>query len=210
MKLVACYTDSHLPLLEQHFLPSLARHMPAGCSLSLHRMPQRCEGGEYGADGWADAMGLKVDLLMSLALSERDPFIYSDVDVRFYGDCFTDAREMLGDDDLACQNDRVSLSAGFFVVHPGRADTVRLFQRTRELLADEGREQPALNRAIAEAGAHLKVKALPDRYWTHGRIDGVWDGAADVHPPADLLVHHANWCVGVERKLALLDLVADK
>ena len=37
----------------------------------------------------------------------------------------------------------------------------------------------------------------------------VWDGQ-DFNIPADIIMHHANWIVGVQNKIKLLNLVKDK
>lgn len=205
MKIYACYSQSHRPLLERHFLPSI----PVSCDVVLRRLEQCCPSAVYKEAGWMSAMEQKAFFIKDAMFDGHDPIIYSDVDVRFYGDFIPDLVGWLGDADLACQDDGAELCAGFFVVRPGRY-TYRLFQRTHELTPQYGCDQRALNAAIVEIGSRIQVAKLPARYWTHGRTDGVWDGAAEVAPPADILIHHANYCVGVGRKMALLDAVERK
>jgi hypothetical protein len=53
----------------------------------------------------------------------------------------------------------------------------------------------------------LTAGLLPDRYWTVGQTGRHWNPCDPVRPPSDLLMHHANWTVGVENKMALLELV---
>ena len=48
---------------------------------------------------------------------------------------------------------------------------------------------------------------LPERYWTFGRNDMHWKPYMTVNPPTNLLMHHANWTVGVANKLRLLEAV---
>ena len=68
---------------------------------------------------------------------------------------------------------------------------------------------------------------LPERYYTHGLyVEGIkdftmenqsglwwenknWEEKAGIYVPDDILVHHANWCHGVENKIHLLDWVKE-
>lgn len=206
MRIYACYSPSHRPLMERHFLPSI----PIDCDVVLRRISQACPSGVYHSDGWASAMAEKIYFIKESIFDGHEPLVYSDVDVRFYGSFIADALDCLGDADLAIQDDgEGGLCSGFFVLRPGR-HTYRLLQRSLELVPEHGCDQPAMNAAIKEmqASNRIEVVTLPGRYWTHGRAFGIWDGSTVIEPPADLLVHHANWCVGLDRKMALLDMVA--
>ena len=79
-KIYACYSESHRPLLEHHFLPSI----PAGFDVVLRRADQVCASGEYMSDKWGDAVRSKIELILEAIEREATPFVFSDVDIRFY------------------------------------------------------------------------------------------------------------------------------
>ena len=69
---------------------------------------------------------------------------------------------------------------------------------------------------------------MPERYYTHGLYiqgiknfsdenqSGLWwenkdyEEKRNIYVPDDILVHHANWCHGIENKVHLLNWVNDK
>jgi uncharacterized Zn-binding protein involved in type VI secretion len=49
---------------------------------------------------------------------------------------------------------------------------------------------------------------MPGTYWTAGmQGTGVWQKGDHVAPPKDICLHHANFTIGAENKMALLDAV---
>jgi hypothetical protein len=71
-------------------------------------------------------------------------------------------------------------------------------------------DQPALNDYLNRS-VHIKKKLLPHSIFTIGMATGwkVWEGH-EVEIPKDILVHHANYTVGLQNKIHLLDLVKNE
>lgn len=207
MKLFACYSPSHLPLVEQHFRPSI----PAALELTERELPQESETGEFLSPGFGRTMMRKVAFLLELLGSQvgDQPFIFSDVDVRFYGDPSEDLLALLGDADILFQDDGpAGACTGFMCMRP--SPRVMSFWH---LVADAMPlcgflDQDATNQVLETAPA-ISWDLLPERYWTFGQVGHEWKMGEAVSPPRDLLVHHANWTRGVPRKLALLQAVSN-
>jgi hypothetical protein len=204
-KIYACYTDSHLPLLEQHFLPSL----PAGFDLVLRHLPQSCPEATYDKPGWGLTMQDKVDVILDAVVAEDEPFVVSDVDVRFYDLRPNDVRVLISRSDVVYQLDqpiesdpsrRPKYCAGFCLVRPCPA-TYDLYRSVRKRIPDHNTEQEAIYAALADlAGRGPLVSHLPpERFWCvkHGE------------PTCDLAIDHASWVDGVPAKLEHLGETRD-
>lgn len=206
MKILACYSDSHIVFLERHFLPSI----PTYTSVELVHMEQVCPSGVYTDPLWGSMAARMLAIKASALVSHLETLFISDVDVRFYGDLASDLARMFldTDADMLMQDDGVGgLCSGSFAAIPGAKVADVLSDAIKLLPKHNGHDQPALNEALANH-PEVKVAKLPPRYWSHGAATGKqWEPGMKVDPPADIVVHQANWCIGIERKLALLDQV---
>ena len=208
LKIYSCYSESHRQLFERHFKPSL----PATMELAEHELPQDSKTGAFETAGFQTTCLRKVEYLIDVLTKNNGgaPFLFSDVDVRFYGDPSDDLLRLLGQDDMMFQDDGPGgACAGFMVLRP--TPRVLAFWRVVAKLARDHQQmdQDAANRLLATNTAP-PWGLLPERYWTYGRGRKEWTGTEPVNPPADLLVHHANWTRGIENKMALLDAVRVK
>jgi hypothetical protein len=79
-----------------------------------------------------------------------------------------------------------------------------MFEKMRDNYNKE--DQTSLNNNI-----HLvNYKFLSRKFFTIGQlIGGVWD-EQDFNLPKNILTHHANWVVGIDNKIKLLDIVRKK
>ncbi len=123
---------------------------------------------------------------------------------------------------------------GFFVAKPN--DKIkRLFSESVQRIKRNNIEgaakfmdsdQSTVNSVIKlESMSSIRRGFLPERYYTHGLYTkglndfseenqtGLWwqnktdEEKQEVYIPYNLKIHHANWCVGVENKLELLNFV---
>jgi len=162
--------------------------------------------------------------------------LFTDADIKFYGKIKGDLTSCLGDRDICFMKDHNSdetgRCGGFFVLcvsrkiksffndvmsslssHPPETDT-----------SFETSEQSTINKLLNER-TEISWGYLPKRYYTHGLyVQGIdnfteedqsglwwqnksWGEKTKIFVPDDLLVHHANWCTGVENKVDLLNWV---
>tara|TARA_Y100000310_G_scaffold153804_1_gene153340 strand:- start:15482 stop:16048 length:567 start_codon:yes stop_codon:yes gene_type:complete len=161
--------------------------------------------------------------------------VFSDVDVCFYGYVRDDLVRCLGDKDICFLKDHnsdVGKCGGFFVLRNSEriksffAEVLRKLRSYKnEEVTFETSEQSTINNLFIKRH-DVSWGYLPTRYYTHGLyIQGIksfsdenqsglwwhnkdWDEKRGIFIPKDLLVHHANWCNGVENKRLLLDWVS--
>lgn len=102
MKLYTIYSPSHKTLYENHFLKSL----PNEFELKSLEIEQECPTGEFYQEGWSKTCYRKVEYFEQACLeSQGEIFVFSDVDVQFFGNIKDVLIDELGDADIACQND---------------------------------------------------------------------------------------------------------
>jgi hypothetical protein len=207
MKLFTCLTPSHTSLFERHFEPSVAL---SGLGLQPPRLlPERAESA-YDTPGFRRSCELKIDYLLEALSTETEPFVFSDVDVCFYGSVVEDLLELadpdFGRQGVLFQSDGPERAcSGFMLWHPS-SSTRDLVGSVRKVMTDqELMDQDAFHHVMRERKMHPAL--LPERYWTVGRMGQRWLPGMTVRPPKNLLMHHANWTVGVENKLRLLAAV---
>jgi hypothetical protein len=202
MKLLTLYSPSHRSLFERHLLPSV----PEGFWLEAHEIPQECVTGIYKSEGFGLSMRRKLALIIQTN-AWGEPFAYTDADVRLYGTTPADLLACLGDCDVAFQCDHWlsrTPCMGFMVIRPSDR-VVAWATLTMALCEKHNDDQAAAAEALSKCS--LAWTLLPPRYWTHGASGETWHIGDRAHPPADLAMHHANWVMGLENKMALLDEV---
>ena len=208
MILYACYTKSHKSLIDQHFRPSLPAEFKGKLRLKL--LPQRGVG-EFDTEGFGATCLRKMEFLAEACRTEKEPFLFSDVDVRFYGPVVADLTAQLGDLDMIFQWDgrpsRARECTGFFVVRPSPRTRALIASVIKRMRKTGEYDQDAMHWAL-DQDREVKTGFLCARYWTCGRMSKIWEPGQPVAPPAGMLVHHGNWTKGIANKLALLDAVA--
>lgn len=202
----ALVTPSHEALARDAFL----RTLPGDCRAELRRAEAAPV--VYGDPGWPRVVARKFELLERAFAAHADGslFVMSDVDVRFYRPFAGELRALADGFDLLFQNNRPGeperlehLCTGFVAVRAGAA-TRDFFRRARAVVERFDTpgvgDQRACIRALAEAPEALRWRLLPERYWVPYRHGPRWQPGDPLDPPLDLVLHHANWTVGNERK----------
>ena len=200
MNLYSIFTPSHRHMYENYFLTSI----PDEFKLHIKEIPQECPTGSFYQEGWDKTCFRKVEFFEEICKENfGDMFIFSDVDIQFFGNFKDQMIEELGDCDIACQDDITTFSSGFFICKCNDT-TLKMFQNMKEFYNRE--DQTSLNDQIHIA----KHKFLSKRFFTFGHIvPRPWNGE-DFDIPDDILVHHANWVAGIDNKIKILDLVREK
>ena len=204
------FTDSHKPMYDRFFLPSLRKlYSKDEVRLRVLQTPQLSKTGSFMSPGFVETVDVKVDHILR-ALDEQESFIFADVDICFYKPFVEDVMNKLNGYDIVCQEDRESLCSGFFACK-SNSSTKGLFKEIKNHLRSHNvNDQVSLN--------HLKdiVKyGLLDKraYYTIGNFytneNGtyIWNNKVHINPPSDMVLHHANYVVGVENKIRLLEMI---
>ena len=201
MKIYTIYTPSHSVLYNNYFLKTL----PNEFQIISKEIPQECETGEFYKEGWDKTCYRKVEFFIQACEENMGShFIYSDVDIQFFGDIKDVLIGEIGDFDIACQNDTGPYyCSGFFICNANNR-TLNMFNMMKKNYNKE--DQTSLNEQI-----HLvRSKFLSRRFFTIAHsTNSVWNGQ-DFYLPNDILMHHANWTAGIDNKIRLLDLVRKK
>jgi len=200
MRIYTTYTPSHENLYENYFLSTLPND--DGLELVVRQNPQECVSGSFYDEGWNQTCYRKIELFIEACRDcMGDVFIFSDVDVQFFGPIRQALIDELGDFDFAAQDDTLGCYCSGFFVCRANERTLTMFET---MLANyEHEDQATLNRFVGMC----KSKFLSHRFFTVAHaVGGGWQGQ-EFELPDGLLVHHGNWVVGVESKADLMNYV---
>jgi hypothetical protein len=215
LRLYAFYTPSHQVFLDDWFLPSIQDDF----DLILECYDQVCKNGDFMKDGWIETMLHKVDLVIrGIKENWGGIFIHADVDIQFFrpiGD--TIMKLMIGKDMVVQKDHPNGLScAGFFACR-GNKKTLALWAEIRRRLSDNDymrkhkgtNDQFELhNLTIYSNPFNIKWALLPKAFMSGGTLIGKqWNPGDTLQLPEGMYMHHANWTVGVENKIAQLKYV---
>jgi MoaA/NifB/PqqE/SkfB family radical SAM enzyme len=201
MKLIAVFSASHEALKDRWFL----RTLKDDYDVRLLRCDVRGPG-SYMQEDWTQTILFKCDTIIGAIQEYRDEiFVYSDVDVAFFGRTESAILESLAGKDIVCQLDDPggNLCTGFFALRANDR-TLRLWQQVRRALEREGRDQIAFNR-VTRAMGDLRVGYLPVSFFGPGTFAArVVPGRQRFYVPDNPVMFHANFTIGVPNKMALL------
>lgn len=207
MKIYTFYTDSHDILLNKYFLPTV----PDEFEVIVEKFPQDCESGNFMQSGWFDTMTKKVNyVLKSIEECWGGEFIHADCDVQFFKPFKKDILSQLDDCDVAAQQDEKNeLCCGFFICKANKR-TKNLFEEVKRLMSNKTNDQVVLN---SIKNNYVKSKTLDHRYFSvvqylQKEYIPLWTPEIKIDIfDKNIIMHHANWTIGVENKIKLLDTV---
>ena len=206
MKLLIVHTPSHQVLKDHYFLPSLQDEFEL-CQYAYDQPG----GGQFMQADWSSGILFKCERIIdTIRENPGEVLVYADVDLIFLGPALKTLLHAVQDCDIACQMDDPdgNFCSGFFVVRAGPR-TLALWERVRRGIQSEGRDQLTFNR-LARNMDGLTVRHLPVSFFGAGTFTGR-EATAETTlyiPPAPVMFH-ANFVVGVENKIALLNQVGD-
>lgn len=206
--LYTLYTPSHEVFYRDWLLPSLKDQVEVKPTMIEARPGPH----DFLSPGWGATMLAKVDLILSAIERHRGGvFVYSDVDIQFFRPMQGAVDELMADRDVLFQNDSPAgrKCAGFFVCRAGPATSL-LWQRVRaHMIARRLHSDQAALNEVAD-GCAIRWAYLPATFFGGGALTGKQWAPADTLPvPDGIVMHHANWTVGVDNKLAQLRHVRD-
>lgn len=207
MKLYTYYTDSHKYLYDNFLKKTVDIHQEyqliAGIGI------QHCVGGGFLTENFGKTCFEKVKFIIdSNEWESNDVIMFCDADTIFLNKTKEVFLNELGEFDMIFQNDSYTCNTGIYIC--------RKNNRVRELLEHiflikDGfhNEQVALNHII---GSHpVKYKLFDYKVW-NVKYQGLdpWDGNANINFPHDILMFHANYMVGIDKKINSLNLAFNK
>ncbi len=205
------YSDSHKYIYDMYFKKSL-RKLYSKDEVIIRGVyhEQTTASGDFMSNGWLDSMDIKLDvILQAIEENSGNPFIFADCDIQFFKPFVHLIESELEGYDLVCQEDRGSMCAGFFGCMSSQK-TKKLFEDIKCNFRSMVNDQVALNNLKGCINYKLLDKNL---FYTIGNffnnIDGthVWDNKTELYPPKGIILHHANYVVGVDNKIKLLETI---
>ena len=208
------YSDTHQELYKDFFLNSL-RNLYSKKQLPIRALnhEQTTEHGTFMEPGWLEAMYFKI-LVVLKAIEECEGgwFIFADCDINFYKPFLKDLEHEIKNKDIVCQQDRGTLCAGFFACKANKKTKALWSQIKSTFRSFPGSgDQTALNYFKDQVDYGFLDK---EKYYSVGNfpegtnnLTTVWDNKTNIVPPRNILLHHANYVVGTENKIALLEMI---
>jgi len=206
------------PMADAHFLPSFkATGMYDDFELRISASEDLF--GDFGMDDYNTSYSKEMALVREvIAVNFGRLIVWSDIDIRFYCNFTHDIAEAALKVDICTNMDRVCES-------PVRCTGLQAFIAGDKILRfyDEwiaenskpGRwnhAQESFNSVLDRAKAqYLSVTDLDVSYWSIGLSDiqkFPWDlGDPISQPPANMKMHHGNFTLGLDNKMALMQAV---
>lgn len=198
MKLYTFFSPSHKIFFDKYLKPSLAGSQ---IEIIIKEIPQDCKTGRFMDGGWNLSMRRKLQYVIdSIKENKNQYFIHSDCDVYFFSSPLKELLQSLSSYDIAFQNNKDKsqpLCAGFFICKANER-TLNFFQNCLININRFQHDQHAIN----ELRHNIRYKILSDRFFCLGEN---WNEDTEVRLPKDCIMFHANWAVGIERKLRLME-----
>jgi hypothetical protein len=212
-KMFVMYTPSHESLFLEWFLPSFKTYN-SDIELIVQKIDQTCESAMFKKKGWKATTLQKVQMIIeAIHRTWNYYFIYSDVDVQFFGPIKKELELLLQEYDLVIQKDhpKGTVCSGFFACRSNEK-TLALWQdvykamETIEKYSDQG----ALNYCLIKKKNPYDIAwtFLPKTYFGGATLTGhSWNPGQHLLIPVNPKMHHANWTVGIEHKIEQLKYV---
>lgn len=214
VKIYTHYSKSHEIFYKEYFNPSLRRYYNTDeVTIRLAEQQQYTSNGVFMERGWLDAMEEKIQIILKAIEENRNGwFVFSDCDIQFFGRFLDVINKEMNDKsiDIVGQEDIETICAGFFACK-GSAKMKEIFTEVLRTFRTVGNDQAALNKLRPE----FNYKYLDgNQFYTIGNelkqiVPPVWRSNSNYTPkvPGGILMHHANFVVGLEDKIKLMKLV---
>lgn len=209
-KIYIFYSPSHKKLRDKWFLPSLQDDYQV-----IEEFYPQDGDGNFMNKQWLKMMNHKVDLIIRGILENWGGiFVHSDVDIQFFRPTKELLLQEIKDYDLVIQKDNPQgiLCCGFFACR-GNEKTLKLWQAVKMYIKEHNvHDQKALNALLkGDNPFEIKWKYLPNIFMSGGTYSGKpWNPGKELFIPHDIVLHHANWTIGVPNKIKQLKYVKNK
>lgn len=223
MRLYSFFTPSHKIFVDEWFIPSLKDDY----ELILEAYPQVCPQAQFMTDGWLETICYKIDLIIrAIGENYNKVFVHSDVDIQFFQPTKPVILELIKNKDLIIQleSHRGTVCPGFMAIR-GNERTLKLWKDIKSQVTTQSKkhDQDILNdllvghklRLLRYLGIKnyslypnsygIKWLYLPVEFFSRGAVSNkIWEPGQKIDVPENIILHHANWTLGVDNKIAML------
>lgn len=205
MKLFSYYTPTHARMFNNFLLKSIERFNEY--TIIVKKDAQICESGLYGTKGFNIQTFNKLDFVLSSNNWDSGEIaMFCDADVIFLKPTKDHVLGQMPEHDIIFQNDGGRCCTGFYVFRCNQK-VKRFFEMAYSFRDSYGDEQICITEKID--GADIKYKLFGPEIWNLGFSDPTKVHEQLTEIPKDILVYHANWLLGLDRKEKALQLCHD-
>jgi hypothetical protein len=210
-KILTFYSDTHKILYEDYFLKSYKKHLSNDFKLLEKKIEQISPSGDFASFGFDLTMLEKIKwILENIDLEDEGYLVFADCDIQFFGNLEFDLRSH----DILFQHDYYDRNycAGFFVCKQNEKVLNffnMVYDEFKASMNGKIDDQYVINNILKNRTLDLSSGFLPsDKYWTvaFSTNGNVWSNQP-VTCPKTVIMHHANFTIGVDNKIALMDIV---
>jgi len=223
MKLYTLYSDSHKILFDEWFRPSIKATNP-DLQLICKISEQFCSSGNYMEKGWKETM-IEKDNYIIQSLEDAQPneiIIHADADVQFFKNIKQNLNLKIFDTvDIVCQADAPNAACFEFMIMKNTENLKQLFKNIVEIVKEANdqsmhhiNDQRILNSIHRSFG--IKMGLLDYRYFSNWMTHDInvskslfsdFEAVDSNNIPSNLILHHANYVVGVQTKIDLMNKI---
>jgi hypothetical protein len=228
MKFITFYSESHKNIFEI-FLESFEKHLKPNHELKIKKINQISPTGNFNSQGFDLTMMEKINwIIENIDTNSNENLVFSDCDVQFFDDFTID----LSDNDILFQHDFSNFDfswfpdgkkgisnypnycAGFFICK--QTEKVKnFFIEVKKTFLNHMNgylhDQIVINKLISENYNINHGILNSNLFWTvaFSTNGNVWNGQ-EINVPSTVIMHHANFTIGVENKIKLMNKVKQK
>ncbi len=211
-KIILCtfFTPSHEDMANKWLLPSIQDDF----EIIIGTGPQECKSGSFMQDGWIETTRKKVlHIIDTIENNMGHTMIFADPDIQLFGPVGPHITKLLKNNDIVIQRDNPSgtFCTGFFAHRCNEQMADFWKQVNRYMLNNYPHkcDQRAFNEVVHKT--QIKSAYLPSNFFMGaGTLSGKkWNPGDKLEIPNDILMFHANYTAGLEKKEQLLKYVHD-
>jgi hypothetical protein len=223
MKLYTLYSDSHKVLFDEWFYPSFKS--TNSDLLLIHKLSEQfCSSGNYMDAGWKETMIEKDNfIIQSLEDAQlNEIIIHTDVDIQFFKNITKNLDFNIFDTyDIICQADAPNAACFGFMIMKNTEKLKQMFKEIVKIVKQANdqsmhhvNDQRVLN--SIHRSFDVKLGLLDYRYfsnWMTHNLDiskslfSDFQAVDSNNIPSNLVLHHANYVVGVQTKIDLMNKI---
>jgi len=210
-KILTFYSETHKILYEDYFLKSYNKHLSNDFKLLDKKIDQISTTGDFASFGFDLTMLEKIKwILENIDLEDNGYLVFADCDIQFFGNLEFDLNSF----DILFQHDFYDKNycAGFFICRQNEKVLnffKMVYEEFKSSMNGKIDDQYVVNNILNNRTLDLSFGLLPsDKYWTvaFSTNGNVWNNQPVVCPNT-IIMHHANFTIGVDNKIILMDIV---
>ena len=199
------YTDTHKIFLDNWFMKTIKEKD----KVHVEKFKQECLTGVFSGGGWKQTMLKKVNYIRE-CLTQPDPFFHLDCDIQFFDSFYDDYMKIMEKNnlDILSQHDNhKTVCCGFMLIRP--SDKMRkiwdeVYKETKR--GTYNNDQHAFNSIILQH--KLNFMFLGQDCFSIWMTNPGWEPSHKIKlPNIKLKAHHANYTMGIENKIKLMEVV---